>query len=115
MSKKSFGDRLEEAQQQNEDLHTLPPALTTPPKKDAGRKTIRYPSEAARSKATYDLDQATIEGVKGIAAKERLPRGNSKVAAALLAWAVGEYEAGKIGLQLEQRGPDWWLEVVQDE
>lgn len=84
------------------------------PTPDTGRKRPKYPSEERRSKATFDLGQDTIDAIKGIAADKSLQRGQSKVAQALLDWAVSSYQSGEIDLELEMRGPDdWRLRVVE--
>lgn len=86
-----------------------------PPDKPPGRKHKRYPSEEKRKgrKATYDLDPSVIDAVGDIAAKERIPRNKSKVAEALLAYAVAQYEAGHLVLEVEHNGENWHVETVE--
>ena len=84
------------------------------PEATAGRKRPLYPSEERRTKATYDLDTAIIEALKGIAADKGLKRGQSKVAQALLSYAVDAYREGRIKLDLDMRGPDDWRLVVME-
>ena len=118
MNRRSLATQLAEVQEREaEPLHTLPPALERRPEQENGggeRKRRRYPSEENRSKATYDLDGELIEALREIAVRERLGRSPSKVAQAFLAFAVEEYEEGRIQLEVEQRGPDWWLEVARE-
>ena len=82
------------------------------PKSDTGRKRPRYPSEAKRTKATFDLDAATIEALKGIASAKGIKRGQSKVAEALLMFALDAYESGAVDLEIDMQGPDNWQLVV---
>lgn len=116
MSRKSLASQLEQATaREPEDLHTLPPVLERRPEADdAGpRKRPRYPSEENRTKATYDLSLEIIEGLRDIAVQERLGRRPSRVAQALLVHGVEMYEAGRIEFEVRQRGPNWWLVVVE--
>lgn len=79
------------------------------------RKHEAYPSETKRKgrKATYDLDPDTIAAVKDIAVQERVPRNQSKVAEALLSYAVAQYRAGRLALKVTQDGENWRLEAVE--
>lgn len=113
MSRKTFADKIEAAVKTSDEPHVaLPAALSRrPPEKTSAskRKYPRYPSESKRSKTTYDLDAGTIEAVRQIAVQERLPRNPSRVAQALLNYAVEQYRTGHIALEVEQDGPRWWL------
>jgi hypothetical protein len=121
MTRKSFGEQIAAAQRQADDEPhvALPKVLARPPgdgrKPASDRKRPRYPSEEHRRKATYDLDRELIEAIRRIAAEEYLERGQSRVAQALLVYAVAQYDAGRLALERRSDGADWWLEAVEAE
>lgn len=70
------------------------------PQEESTRKRPRYPSEEDRSKITLDLDPDTIAAMREIARREGVGRYVSKVAQALLDYALEAYELGHIRLEL---------------
>ena len=80
-----------------------------------GRKKPLYQSEIGRrgQKVTYDVGDVVIAAVKEIAIKERVAKNTSKVAQALLAYAIDAYNAGGIVLEVEHEGSEWWLKAVE--
>jgi hypothetical protein len=70
------------------------------PPEESMRKRPRFPSEENRSKITLDLDADTIAALREIAQREGVGRGVSKVAQALLDYALEAYESGQLRLEM---------------
>lgn len=70
------------------------------PPEESTRKRPRFPSEENRSKITLDLDAATIAALREVARREGVGRGVSKVAQALLDYALEAYESGQLRLEM---------------
>ena len=87
-----------------------------PPKEQAPepqRKRPRYPSEARRSKATYDLDPETIAKVKEIAMRERFGKKQiSVMAQALLDYAIAQYETGAMRIEMVETQEGWKPQAI---
>jgi hypothetical protein len=120
-NRRSIADTWAGADEQSEPLVELPevlrkgqPGPQAQPTANGSRKRPRYPSEENRVKATYDLDEETIENLKRIAVLELRQNNPSRVAHALLRWAADLYDQGRITFKVEMDNPnDWWLEVEE--
>jgi len=80
---------------------------------DAFDYLARDATGTARVKMTYDLQPSTISAIRDIAQRERFgKKGYSAVAAAMLEYAVRQYQAGAVQFEMHLDGDEWVAMLV---